>query len=56
MLTIPEITEDEIKGIESQVLGILRVAKGTLVSFERWGKYRNHGEVCITYSFAVVEL
>lgn len=40
MLTIPEVTEDEIKGIESQVQGILRVAKGTLVSFERWGKYR----------------
>ena len=40
LLTIPEVTEDEIKGIESQVLGILRVAKGTLVSFERWGKYR----------------
>ena len=40
MLTIPEVTEDEIKGIESQLQGILRVAKGTLVSFERWGKYR----------------
>jgi small subunit ribosomal protein S6 len=40
ILTIPEVTEDEIKGIESQVQGILRGAKGTLVSFERWGKYR----------------
>lgn len=40
LLTIPEITEDEIKGIESQVQGVLRGAKGTLVSFERWGKYK----------------
>ena len=40
MLTIPEVTEDEIKGIDPQILGILRVAKGSLVSFERWGKYR----------------
>jgi small subunit ribosomal protein S6 len=40
MLTIPEVTEDEIKGIESQIQGILRAAKGTLISFERWGKYR----------------
>lgn len=40
MLTIPEVTEDEIKGIESQLQGVLRGVKGTLVSFERWGKYR----------------
>jgi small subunit ribosomal protein S6 len=40
MLTIPEITEDEIKNIDSQLQGILRSAKGTLASFERWGKYR----------------
>lgn len=40
ILTIPEVTEDEIKNIESQVQGILRGTKGTLVSFERWGKYR----------------
>lgn len=40
LLTIPEVTGDEAKGIESQLQGILRTAKGTLVSFERWGKYR----------------
>lgn len=40
LLTIPEVTEDEIKGIDSQLQGILKVAKGTLVSFERWGKYK----------------
>jgi small subunit ribosomal protein S6 len=40
MLTIPEVTEDEIKSIESQLQGILRGAKGALVSFERWGKYK----------------
>lgn len=40
LLTIPEITEDEVKGIESKILGVLRTAKGTLLSFERWGKYR----------------
>ncbi|HML18961.1 MAG TPA: 30S ribosomal protein S6 [Candidatus Dependentiae bacterium] len=40
LLTIPEITEDEIKNVESQVQGILRTAKGTFISFERWGKFR----------------
>ncbi len=40
LLTIPEITEDEIKNIESQIQGLLRSAKGTFISFERWGKFR----------------
>lgn len=40
LLTIPEITEDEIKNVESQIQGVLRAAKGTFISFERWGKFR----------------
>jgi small subunit ribosomal protein S6 len=40
LLTIPEITEDEIKNVESQMQGIVRSAKGTFISFERWGKFR----------------
>lgn len=39
-LTIPEVTEDEIKGVESQLQAAVRNAKGMTVSFERWGKYR----------------
>lgn len=40
LLTIPEVTEDEIKGVESQLQTAVRNFKGTTVSFERWGKYR----------------
>ncbi len=39
MLTVSEITEDEVKNLESQLLSVIRVAKGAPVSFERWGKY-----------------
>lgn len=40
LLTIPEVTEDEIKGVESQLQAAVRNSKGTTISFERWGKYR----------------
>ncbi len=39
-LTIPEATEDEIRSFETQLQSCLRTAKGSLISFERWGKYR----------------
>jgi small subunit ribosomal protein S6 len=40
MLAVPEITQDEIKNIESQLDGLVRKVKGTTISFERWGKYK----------------
>lgn len=40
LLTIPEITADEAKSLESQVDRIVKDAKGSIVSFEKWGKYR----------------
>ena len=38
LLTIPEITLDESSAIEAQLQKIVREHKGTLLSFERWGK------------------
>lgn len=40
MLTVPEITADEIKTIEQQFNRAVADKKGSVVSFERWGKYR----------------
>jgi ribosomal protein S6 len=40
LLTIPEITGDEAKDLEMQLDKVVRGAKGSTVSFERWGKYR----------------
>lgn len=40
MLSIPEITQDEAKTIESQIDRTVREAKGSTISFDRWGKYR----------------
>jgi len=40
VLSIPEITLDEAKTLESQIDRTIREAKGTLISFDRWGKYR----------------
>jgi ribosomal protein S6 len=39
MLTIPEITKDEVATIESTLNNIIQHAKGKMFSFERWGKY-----------------
>jgi small subunit ribosomal protein S6 len=39
LLAIPEITEDEIKNLESQLQTMIRTAKSVFVSFDRWGKY-----------------
>jgi len=38
LLTVPEITQDEASAIEAQVQEIVREHKGTMLSFERWGK------------------
>lgn len=40
MLTVPEITQDEVKNIESRLDDLVRKVKGTTISFERWGKYK----------------
>lgn len=40
MLTAPEITADEAKTIETQFDRVIKEAKGTVISFERWGKYK----------------
>jgi small subunit ribosomal protein S6 len=40
MLTVPEITADETKTIEQQFNRLVTDKKGSVISFERWGKYR----------------
>lgn len=40
MLTVPEITADEAKMIEQQFDRLVAERKGSMISFERWGKYR----------------
>lgn len=40
ILTVPEITADEAKTIETQFDRVIKEAKGTVVSFEKWGKYK----------------
>jgi small subunit ribosomal protein S6 len=40
LLTVPEITQDETKSIENDVARIVQSGKGTIISFERWGKFK----------------
>ena len=40
VLAVPEITGDETKQIEKELVQAIEQSKGTLISFERWGKYR----------------
>jgi ribosomal protein S6 len=40
ILTIPEITKDEAATLEFQIDKLVTKFKGTVLSFERWGKYR----------------
>jgi len=40
ILTIPEITKDEASTLEFQIEKLINKVKGSLISFERWGKYR----------------
>ncbi len=39
-LTVPEITKDEMVSLEKQLDDVIRAVGGTMISFERWGKYR----------------
>jgi len=40
LLTVPEITSDESKNLEKQLNKFVQDYKGSIISFERWGKYR----------------
>ncbi len=40
ILTIPEITKDEASTLEFQIDKLIKKIKGSIISFERWGKYR----------------
>jgi small subunit ribosomal protein S6 len=39
-LTVPEITTDEAATLEKQFDKVVSAAEGTVIAYERWGKYR----------------
>ena len=39
LLTIPEITQDEAEKLHGQISKIIAQAEGTVLSWDRWGKY-----------------
>jgi small subunit ribosomal protein S6 len=40
LLTTPEITQDEAKELEKQIGALIKAHKGSVISFDKWGKYR----------------
>jgi small subunit ribosomal protein S6 len=40
LLTVPEITADEVKSIETQVDKEIKQVNGSIILFDRWGKYK----------------
>lgn len=40
ILTVPEITGDELKNLEGQFEKVIRAEGGSIISFDRWGKYK----------------
>lgn len=40
ILAIPEITQDEINTLEKELDRITQKAKGSIIAFDRWGKFR----------------
>lgn len=40
MLSTPEITQDETKELEKQISTLIKNRKGSMIAFDRWGKYR----------------
>jgi ribosomal protein S6 len=40
LLTVPEITGDEAKHLETQLDKAIKAGSGSTISFERWGKYK----------------
>lgn len=39
-LTTPQITQDEMQQLEAAIEKIIQQNKGSVLSFERWGKYK----------------
>lgn len=40
VLTVPEITQDETKQLEAEFDRFITKSKGSVLSFERWGKFK----------------
>ncbi len=40
ILSVPEITTDEISVLQTSIEALTTQFKGTIISFERWGKYK----------------
>lgn len=40
ILASPEITKDEASFIETEISRLAQAAKGSMISFERWGKFK----------------
>lgn len=40
LLTVPEITGDEVKHLETTLDKTVKTGTGSTISFERWGKYK----------------
>lgn len=40
LLTVPEITGDEVKHLETTLDKAIKTGTGSTISFERWGKYK----------------
>lgn len=40
VLTVPTITQDETRTLESHLERVVKENKGSMISFEKWGKYR----------------
>ncbi len=40
LLTVPEITGDEVKHLETNLDKAIKTGTGSTISFERWGKYK----------------
>jgi small subunit ribosomal protein S6 len=40
LLVIPEITKDESTALENQTEQLIKKAQGSVISFDRWGKYK----------------
>ncbi len=40
IVVVPEVTQDETKQLETELDRLIAKAKGTVLSFERWGKFK----------------
>lgn len=40
ILTVPEVTEDEAKTLERNLDKLIKDAKGSVILFDKWGKYK----------------